>query len=313
MDRFGLVGRGALLVAGTQQTVGLPYGQVADFARDADLLVNISGILTDERLTSHVHTRAYLDLDPAFNQLWATQGIDMKFSGHTHFVTVGQGIGTPGCDVPTCGLDWIPTVPPVVLDEWPFTDGGRRYTTVGNWRGYGSVQHDGVHYGQKAHSMRELVSLSSRVDVDFLLALAIHPGESKDLDVLARNGWELADPAQVAATPSDYRQFVQGSRAELGVAKSGYVLSRSGWFSDRSTCYLASGKPVVAQQTGFTEFLPTGEGLFAFESVDDAAAAIEQIESDYGRHARAARELAAEHFDSDKVLTSLLDKLASRP
>jgi hypothetical protein len=312
VERFGLAGRAALLVSGSEHTVGLPYARLVELARGAELLVNISGTLTDDELFSRAPTRAYLDLDPAFNQLWATEGIDMRFSGHTHFVTVGQAIGTAGCPIPTCGLEWITTLPPVVLEEWPPTPGGTRYTTVGNWRGYGSVEQDGVHYGQKAHSMRELVALSSRVGVDFLMAFAIHAGETRDLDALEHNGWELADPARVAATPCDYRRFVQGSRAELGVAKSGYVLSRSGWFSDRSTCYLASGKPVIAQETGFSRFLPTGEGLLPFEGVDDAAAAIEQVESDYDRHAHAARELAEAHFDSDKVLASLVEKLAGR-
>ncbi len=157
--------------------------------------------------------------------------------------------------------------------------GGEQITTIGNWRGYGSVEHEGVKYGQKAHSMRDLMSLAARTDAPFLLALDIHPDETPDLEALDRNGWHIVDPATVASDPDSYREFIAGSQAELGIAKSGYVLSRCGWFSDRSACYLASGKPVVAQDTGFGRFLPTGAGLLAFASEDDALAAVEEVRS----------------------------------
>jgi hypothetical protein len=146
-----------------------------------------------------------------------------------------------------------------------------------------------------------------------LAALAIHLGETKDLEALAANGWRLLDPAEVAGTPAHYRAFLQGSRAEFGVAKSGYVVSRCGWFSDRSACYLACGRPVLAQDTGFRPFLPTGDGLLAFATLDDALAGIESLNGDYPRHARAARALAEEFFDSDKVLTGLLRRVGGIP
>jgi hypothetical protein len=314
--RFGLAGRWALLAGGTRETAGLSYEQVGAAARDADLLVNISGILADESLTASVPVRVYLDLDPAFNQLWHASGIDMRFGGHTHFVTVGQAIGSPECPVPTCGLDWIPTAPPVVLEHWPRSRaaagaGAGAFTTVGNWRGYGSVEHQGQHYGQKAHSMRELIAIPTRTDAALRPALDVHPGETPDLEALERNGWQLLDPAAVSHDPDSYQRFVAGSLAELGVAKSGYVLSRCGWFSDRSACYLASGRPVLAQDTGFPRFLPTGEGLLAFADTDDAVAGIEEIRSDYERHAEAARAVAEAHLDSDRVLTALLDRVGA--
>ena len=306
----------ALLLAGTRETVGLPYEEVRRLARRADVLVNISGMLTDEALTSPAPVRAYLDLDPAFIQLWhASQGVDMRFAGHTHFVTIGLAIGRADCPVPDCGLAWIKTLQPVVLDHWPAADRIQHaaLTTVGNWRGYGSIEHAGAFYGQKAHSLRPLIDLPTRTDEKFLLALAIHPDEVKDLEALDRNGWQLADPARVAGTPADYQRFIQGSRAEFGIAKSGYVVSRCGWFSDRSVCYLASGRPVLAQETGFSRFLPTGEGLFAFETADDVLTAIDSLRADYGRHARAARSIAEEHFDSDKVLNRLLEQIGAGP
>jgi hypothetical protein len=294
--------------------VSLPYEQLREVSRRADVLVNISGLLADEALTGNIPLRAYLDLDPAFTQLWqASEGIDMRFAGHNRFVTVGQAIGQPGCDVPTCGLEWITTLQPVVLDRWPVT---RRLTcdaltTVANWRGYGSIEHKGVFYGQKAHSWRQFFSVPMLTEERFAPALAIHPKESKDLAALWSNGWRLIDPARVASSPDDYQHFVQGSRAEFGIAKSGYVAARCGWFSDRSTCYLASGKPVIAQETGFSRFLPTGAGLFAFERIEDVLASIEELNGDYDRHARAARAVAEEYFDSDKVLARLLERVGA--
>jgi hypothetical protein len=311
MTDLSLEGASALVKVGSEQTVGVPYPHLRELAAGADVLVNISGSLTDERLIGDIPVRIYLDLDPAFTQVWHAQGIDMHFGGHTHFVTVGQAIGSPDCPVPTCGLSWIPIVPPVALSHWPLASEVtyNAFTTVGNWRGYGSVEHNGVHYGQRAHSLREFMSLPTLTDARFLLALAIHREEKKDIEALTEAGWGMLDPAQVAGTPAQYHEFIQGSRAEFAVAKSGYVASRSGWFSDRSTCYLASGRPILVQETGFSRFLPVGEGLFAFNTVDDVLAAIDELNHRYAHHARAARSFAEEYLDSDKVLTELLQEV----
>ena len=235
----------------------------------------------------------------------------MRFAAHTHFVTVGLAIGQNDCTVPTCGLSWITTLQPIVLDYWPLAERITydAFTTIANWRGYGSIEHQGVLYGQKAHTLREFIKLPMLTDEQFLLALAIHPGETKDLAALAANQWRLLDPAMVASTPSDYQRFIQGSKGEFGIAKSGYAKSRCGWFSDRSVCYLASGRPVIAQETGFSQFLPTNVGLFAFKTTDDVLTAIESIRSDYHRHAIAARSIAEEYFESDRVLGQLLQKI----
>ena len=307
---YGLGPDAALLLDGTCQTAGLPYKRLVEAARRADILINIAGGLTDERLTESIPVRLYLDLDPAFTQLWqAGEGIDMRFGGHTHFATVGLAVGRAGCRAPTCGLAWRQTLPPVVLAHWPVTHRIEHdsLTTVANWRGYGSIVQGEVVYGQKAHSLREYIGLPALSGESFALALAIHPGEGRDLEALAAHGWRLLDPAVIAATPAAYRRFVQGSRAEFGIAKSGYVISNCGWFSDRSACYLASGRPVVAQDTGFSQFLPTGEGLFAFQTYDDILSALEEIRRNYPRQAQAARQIAEEHFDSDAVLGRLLE------
>ena len=307
-DEFGL--DAALVVAGTHETVGSSYKQVFEAARAADVLVNVSGVLREEALLE-APVRVYLDVDPAFNQLCHEDGIEVGLDGHTHFVTVGQALGQPDCDVPTLGRDWIPTVPPVVLERWPRADRIEHdaLTTVGNWRGYGSIERNGTHYGQKAHSLRNFLDLPAMTGERFELALAIDPGETRDLEALEAHGWGLLDPVREAGTPHDYASFVRGSKGEFGISKSGYVVSRSGWFSDRSACYLASGRPVIAQETGFSRFLPTGQGLFAFESAEDVVPAIDELRRDYKRHAAAARAIAEEHFDSDLVLTRLLERV----
>lgn len=308
---FRLTQRAALLLEGTRETVGLPYGTLLAVARRADALLNISGMLQDAALVESIPTRGYLDLDPAFAQLWHVQGIDMGLDRHTHFITIGQAIGQPDCSVPTCGREWITTGQPVVLDLWPAESAARPavFTTIANWRAYGSLTHEGVFYGQKAHSLRPLFGLPARTDIGFELALNIHPDEKDDLAALRAGGWQLADPRQCAGTPQRYRHYIQQSWAEFGIAKLGYVVSRCGWFSDRSCCYLASGRPVLAQETGFSRFLPVGAGLLSFGTIDEAVEQIERLAGDYERHARAAREIAETCFDHRRVLPSLLDKL----
>lgn len=282
-------------------------GQPCPFVSGAEVLINISGMLRDLEFES-IPIRVYLDLDPVFNQLWHLQGIDAGLDGHTHYATVGVR-------VPGCGLEWTPTLPPVVLERWPPAGDIEHdaLTTVGNWRSYGPIEHDGVRYGQRAHSLRRFLDLPQRSGRRFELALDIHPGETRDLQALAQHGWHLLDPHTVAGTPSAYSDFLRGSWAELGVAKEGYVVSQCGWFSDRSACYLASGRPVLAQDTGFSDRLPTGAGLFAFGTTDDAVASIDALQRDYGRHARAARAIAEEFLDSDRVLRRLLEEVGATP
>jgi hypothetical protein len=303
---FGLAPDAALLCRGTSRIAGAPRARLL---RGADLLLNLSGTLTDEDVLARVAVRAFVDLDPGFTQLWhAAEGVDLGFDRHERFVTIGRAIGTAACAVPTCGRTWITTPQPIVLDHWPVAVVARdeALTTVGHWRSYGSVHHGGVHYGQKAHALRPLLGVPRRAGARFRLALGIHPGERDDLAALHRHGWELADPDAVAGTPADYRSFVQGSWAEFGLAKLGYVASRCGWFSDRSVCYLASGRPVVAHDTGFGAWLPTGEGVLPFATAGDVAAAVDALRGDYAGHRRAARELAETFFAADRVLPELL-------
>jgi hypothetical protein len=294
-------------------TAGIARERLGELMNGADLLLNVSGMLRAPDLFDPVPVRAYLDLDPFFNQLWQVQGADMRFDGHTHFVTVGTALGKRECEVPSLGLDWIVTLPPVVLEAWPLAteEASLPFTTVGHWRSYGPIEHEGRRYGLRAHSLRELIELPQRTGAEFALALGIHESERADIAALESHGWRLLDPAAVTSTPSLYRDFVAASTAEIGVAKEGYVRSRSGWFSDRSACYLACGRPVVAQDTGFASALPVGEGLLAFSTVEEAAAAAEDVLGRSAAHAAAARAIAEDVLDSDRVLTRLLDALGA--
>jgi hypothetical protein len=304
---FELEDSAALLVNGSHRTVGVSYEELRRRAGAADLLVNISGMLRDPGLVGSQPIRIYLDLDPAFNQLWHEAGIDVGLAGHTHYATVGQALGRAGCDVPTCGVDWLRTLPPVLLERWPLAERLEHdaLTTVGNWRGYGSIEAGGVRYGQKAHALRPLYPLPGLSRETFVLGLSIHDDEKRDVAALREHGWHLVDPDTAAGTPARYQRFVQGSRGEIGLAKEGYVVSRCGWFSDRSACYLASGRPVLAQETGLDGALPVGAGLLTFGSLEEAVGRVGELRRDYARHAAAARALAEEHLDSDRVLTRL--------
>jgi hypothetical protein len=315
MERAGLADRWALLYDGGARSLGMDRGALAHAADAAELMLNVNGFVDHPDVMDRVRLRAYLDIDPGFGQMWRALDLHDMFAGHDAFVTIGERIGRPGCTVPTCGLDWITTPQPVVLEHWPVSDPrpDGRFTSVASWRGpFAPIEYEGVTYGLRVHEFRRFAELPRRAAETFEVALDIHEAETSDLELLRSNDWLLADPSIEAADPWAYRDYVRGSKAELGIAKGMYVKSRGGWFSDRSICYLASGRPVVAQETGFSELYPTGAGLISFEDLDGAAAAVEQVARDYSRHAAAARTIAQEHFDSDRVLQRLLQSLGVR-
>jgi len=317
LSAAGLDGQWSFIDPDTRVSYPRPYADLVDIARSTDVLINISGLLSAvEELVQLVPIRVYVDVDPVYTQLWQeVEGVDMGLSGHTHHVTYALAAGFGGSRVPSCGVHWIRSLPPVVLRHWPVARPRRNgsVTSVGNWRSYGTIIHDGIHYGQRAHSFRPLVRLPSLSSERLVQALTIDPTDYGDIELLSDSGWVLVDPKVVAGTPQSYREFIRGSKAELGIAKSGYVVSRCGWFSDRSACYLASGRPVVAQDTGFSNFLPVGAGLFSFEGVDDAAAMLQALCEDFEWQADAARRIAEEFLDSKVVLGSLLERIGAVP
>ena len=280
--------------------------------RDATVILNVGGNLGLEPVAAAGACKVYLDDDPGYTQLWHDQGlITERLAGHDFYFTYGANVGHDGCPLPVDGIQWRATRPPVALDQWPVVGAPPLgFSTVASWRGgYGRVANGPRLYGQKAHEFRRFASLPQLVDQTFEIALAIDQADSDDARLLSDHGWNLVDPATVASTPQSFRSYVQRSAAEFSVAQGIYVESCCGWFSDRTTRYLASGRPAVVQDCGFTATLPTGEGLLAFSTLDEAAAAISAVAADYATHARAARAIAAEYFDSDKVLGRLLDEV----
>ena len=313
MREFGL-GDAWSIGLGEGRHLGVPRAGVLEHARGADLLLNVMGFLDDEEILAAAPRRVFLDTDPGFGQMWRALGLADLFAGHDAHVTIGERIGEDDCTVPECGLDWITTPQPVYLDAWPAAPlpSAGAFTSVARWRGaYGPIDFEGRRYGLRVHEFRRFASLPRATGESFELALDIHPDETADLELLRDGGWALTDPGRVARTPAAYRAYIADSFAELMVAKGMYVQSRSGWFSERSICYLATGRPVLAQETGLAELYPVGKGLVTYSTLDEAVAGVEAIRADPAGHAAAAREIAEEHFDSDRVLGRLLDRLAA--
>jgi hypothetical protein len=311
MEQFDLTGSSTLMLGDQDTASGLSHEEILELAGEADLLVNISGNVRAPDVLRRFARRAYVDLDPGFTQVWHAAGNPgARLEGHDAYFTVGENIGTDACPIPTSGIDWRPVPPPVVLEDWPKVDGGASFTTVGAWRGaFGPVEYEGRTYGLKVHEFRKMIELPRRVaDAEFEIALDIHPGDAADRQALINNGWRLTDPREEVPGPLEFRDYVQRSGAEFSVAQGVYVDTGSGWFSDRTVRYLASGKPALVQDTGFGRNHPVGEGLLAFRSLDEAVAGARRIVDDHGRHAAAARRLAEEQFDSDTVLTRFLEE-----
>jgi hypothetical protein len=316
-SQFGIADRSILICGDLEESAGARYEEILEWAEDAELLFNISGHLKRDELLSAPRRRVYVDLDPGFTQLWDASGESgLRLRDHDHQVTVGTNIGNSECSVPTGGLRWEPTLPPVLMDEWPAVDPPERvgrFTTIATWRSpYGPVELRGDLQGLKHHEFRKFVELPKLVPaLEFEMALSIDPADAADLDALHMNGWRVVDPHEFAGDPHRYRHYIEGSGAECSVAQGVYVSTRSGWFSDRTACYLASGRPALVQDTGISSTLPVGDGLLVFSDMDDAVRGAETIASDYAAHSRAAREIAERYLDSDVVLARLLERVSA--
>ena len=310
VERFGLDGRASQLYNRGEASTGMSLPDLLSAVRGADVLLNIAGHVKSEEILEAVRHRAYVDQDPVFTQLWSAEyGADLGFDRHDTFFTVGLNIGTSHSDIPDCGRRWHHLLPPVVLDLWPphIAPASARFTTVASWGSFRDVQHRGEWYGSKHREFERFAELPRRVSRELEVALRRYDKEDPTIRLLRSGGWTITDTSEVADVDS-YRDFIGASRAEIGIAKHAYVAARSGWFSDRSAHYLASGKPVLAQSTGFERCLPTGSGLLAFSDLDEAAAGIEAIDSRYVAHCQAARELAHEHLDHRRAIPAMLEK-----
>jgi len=315
MTRFGLDGAYSVTCNGGEHVLGLPYREAAEFVASAELVLNVMGFFNGQEVLRRARRRVFLDIDPGFGQMWRETSLHDLFAGNDDFVTIGLNVGRADCAIPTCGLRWITTAQPVVLDAWPCTGADATgaaapITSVATWRGpFGPVEYKGQVYGRRAHEFRRFAALPQHASGTFELALDIHPADAKDLALLRDNGWQLVEPTRVAADPWSYQRYIRNSAAELMIAKGMYVQTRSGWLSDRSLCYLASGRPVIAQDTGIANHIPVRKGLLTFRTFDEAVDAVREVRGDYTRHARAARALAERFFDSDRILGDLLSRL----
>lgn len=308
MDRFGLSNKWAYRFPWQSQWFGLAEKKRNDVVRSADLLVNVSGSLEHPEDYRKSGRLAYIDSDPVFTQIKLARGqadfrqlLDMH---NVHF-SFGEHLSAAG---PKDGLHWRPTRQPVVLSEWEHSLPYREvFTTVMNWTSYKPVVYNGQTYAQKDIEFLRFVELPSRI-APAVLEIAVNEGKTRHppRTLLAHKGWLVVDPEVVCPDLESYRRYIQSSKAEWSVAKNGYVVGQPGWFSCRSACYLASGRPVVVQDTGFGAVLPVGEGLLTFTSLEQAVAGIRDVEANYASHAKAARAIAEAYFDSDKILARLI-------
>lgn len=280
--------------------------RVAEVCRSADLLVNLSGGCWSTRPEYEDVHKVFIDTDPGFTQQTIADAgpgeyRDWLASHDAHF-TFATNAGALDCRLPETPFDWQPTVQPLALEFWPVVPApaDAPFSTVLSWR---IESFPGMGKGKAAELLR-LRDLPAQSGRRLRLAVAGHAPR----ELLEASGWEVRDAVAATIDPDAYRSFIQESKAELGFAKAMYVETRSGWFSDRTQCYLASGRPALVRDTGFSAAIPTGEGLLAFDDADGVLAGIEEIERDYERHAHAARELAAERFDAAKVVGDLLER-----
>jgi hypothetical protein len=310
MACFGLADRWSYCFSEQGPWFGLSEKQWAAVVNSADLLINVSGSLNCPAKYRKVRRLAYVDTDPVFTQLKLArghEGVRARVNAHDAHFSFGESIADLQ---PTTEYHWRSTRQPVILSAWrPETPHREVYTTVMNWTSYKSEIHGGRTYGHKDTEFLRFIALPRKAaPAAFEIASAAGRFQKMPYDLLTQAGWQVVDPVIVCPDPFRYRHYVESSKAEWSVAKNGYVQGRSGWFSERSACYLAAGRPVVIQDTGFSDFLPTGEGIVPFTTLEEAVWAIQEVEGNYARHAKVARSIAAEYFDSHKVLSRLIEE-----
>jgi hypothetical protein len=315
MERFGLGDRWAYHDAhGGGRCYGMTSRQLDEVYRSAEALLNLHG--GTEPLPVHADTGRliYLETDPVQIQIELHHGVERTaafLAAHRVHFTFGENYGHPDCRLPmSAQFSFRPTRQPVVLDFWRGLGGvgGDTFTTIGNWHQSKRelVLEGEVYYWSKDYEFRKVLDLPARTGEAFELALSSSSYGEDDRCMLEQHGWRVRDALGFARDIDAYRDYIGRSRGEFTVAKDQNVRLRSGWFSDRSATYLAAGRPVITQETGFSNVLPTGEGLFAFTTVEEAAEAVRCVNADYERHCRAAAAIAREYFDSAVVLGALL-------
>jgi hypothetical protein len=325
MQRFGLEGKALLYSvdrrkgAGDFRFVGYQPSHAEAVLRRADLVLNFHYAI-DPRLLACARHTALVDIDPGLLQFWMSTG-QLAVPPHDRYLTTGETVGTPAARFSDCGLDWIHIRPCICLDLWPFTFAPRAeaFTTVSSWltTDFLKIRENGktvLRENTKRVSFLQFLELPRHTSQPLELALYLVDKDAHDRACLERHGWGVRYSREVASSPEAYRSYIQGSRGEFSCAKPSCMEFQNAWISDRTLCYLASGKPVVVQHTGPSAWLPNGEGMFRFTTLDEAAAALEAINANYERHCRAARDIAAGCFDAEHVAARILNEtLGSRP
>jgi len=293
------------------QCYGMSEAQLEQLYRDADGFLNVTGAqeLREEHLA--IPRRIYVESDPFRMQVKVAQGdagAIEQLAMHDTLFTFGENLGAADSLTPIERFNWLPTRQPVVMDLWanPFK-GGEAYNTITTWSNKDRhIEYNGeTYYWTKDREFLKFIDLPTRRDVPFEMAVGVE-GEARAL--LEKNRWRLASSVGVSQDIDSYRAYIQQSRGEFTVARDQYVRPRTGWFSDRTACYLAAGRPVITQETGFNKYLPTGKGLYGFTTMDDVLAAVDAVESDYEGNCRAAQEIAAEYFAAEKVVGSVMER-----
>jgi hypothetical protein len=306
VDEFGLRDRATLLVDGEAAN----KRELLDFARDVEFLFNISGHFHQADLMAAVPHRVYVDLDPAFTQIWVQiYHSPMNLDPHDIFMSIGGKLGQPDCRAPLAGRTWLPIGVPVSLEHFTLPNlekPGEVWTTFTHWYGYNPVEYEGQWYGNKSEEFDKLVGLPKRTSAKLEIATDLND-DDPTMDLFRKGGWRLVDARPLNTPWQRYREYAAQSRGEFCVAKNGYVKSRCGWFSDRSAMYLALGRPVILQNTCWPEFYPEGDGLLAFDDEAGAIAALEKVERDPVRHARAARAIAEKYCAGPVVVNRFLE------
>jgi hypothetical protein len=308
--RVGLGERWAYFDAHTSRWLGPCAARILEVCATADLVVNVSGVNPLRPWFLDTTHRVLVDTDPVFTQIrhLSDAGAHARAQRHTAFFTFGENVGTSEASVPDDGLPWAATRQPIVLEAWPVSPGKPhgRFTTVMLWDSYPARVYEGRPYGMKSASFEPYVDLPQRsAGATFELAVG---SPSAPIERLRAHGWRVRDPLEPTRDAWSYQEYIRGSKAEFSIAKHGYVVTRCGWFSERSAAYLASGRPTVVQDTGFDTWLPGGTGVLPFGTPDEALAAVDDTNRRYEVHCRAARELAVELFDARKVLSRLIEE-----
>lgn len=309
LSRFGL-GDKWCFVDNDRVYHGLTREEVEQEFRQADIFVDMGTHGSWREEADAAGLRILVDGEPAYNQIRMQQASARYKSGseYDYYFTNGMNVGTAFSTAPTAGKEWRHIFHPVAVDSFEATEppDGAPFTTLMNWQSHEPIEWEGVTYGQKDVEFEKFIDLPTYSDVGLELAIS---GNKVPERTLRASGWRLRDGHDVAASYDSFRSYIQGSTGEFSVCKNVFVAMNTGWFSDRSAAYLAAGRPVVMQETGFSSHLPVGDGLFAVQTVDEAASAIDQIRSRYRHHSSAAHALAAEYLDVRPVLKTFMEEI----